>query len=74
MKRKYSLYEEMKDYYRKKKVYAIGLISVGIVGLVLPVIPGILLIGMGLALLSPKYGTELIVKAKNWFKSLLPEF
>lgn len=74
MKKKYSLYEEMKDFNRKKKLYVIGLISLGILGLVLPVIPGLLLIGMGLTLLSPKYGSELIVKAKTWFKSLLPQF
>lgn len=66
MKKKESLYEEIKTFQGQKKIYFIILIVVGLLGLVFPVIPGLLLIGLGLALMCPKYGDILLDKVRKW--------
>jgi len=58
--------EEMRDFKKKKVWLAVPLILVGILGLILPVIPGIALILFGVMLLFPKSGQ----KIKDWFRSL----
>lgn len=54
MGRKNSLYEEMKKFQEEKKFYIIILLSIGALGLVFPLIPGLLLIGSAVALIAPK--------------------
>ncbi len=71
MKKNSSLTDEIKQFQKEKKWYATALMSVGMLGLVLPVIPGLLLIAAGVALISPKYGNELFEKIKAWVKSLV---
>ena len=70
MKEKNSLYEEIKKFQKEKKIYFVILILVGLLGLIFPVIPGLFLIGLGIALISPKYGEALLNKTKQWLKSL----
>ncbi len=70
MKKKNSLYEEIKKFQKEKKIYFVILILVGLLGLIFPVIPGIFLIGLGIVLISPKYGEVLLNKIKQWLKSL----
>jgi len=74
MKKHNSLYEEMKKFRSEKKKYSIVLLTLGVIGLILPIIPGFLFIGLGLALLYPKQGTELLEKVKKWFKSIFSSF
>ena len=74
MEKKNSLYDEMKKFHSEKKIYIIALIIVGVLGLILPIIPGLLLIGVGIALISPKYGEALLEKIKRWFNSLIANF
>lgn len=74
MAKQNSLYEEIKRFQSEKKIYFVILILVGLLGLVFPVIPGLLLIGLGIALISPKHGTELMEKIKNRFKSIISGF
>jgi uncharacterized protein YqgC (DUF456 family) len=71
MEKKSSLYDEMKKFHSEKKNYIIALIILGVLGLMLPIIPGLLLIGLGIALISPKYGEALLEKIKKWFNSLV---
>lgn len=66
MKKKESLYEEIKKFQGQKKIYFVILIGVGLFGLVFPVIPGLLLIGLGIALISPRYGDILLAKVRKW--------
>ncbi|NOZ60589.1 MAG: hypothetical protein GXO74_02800 [Calditrichaeota bacterium] len=68
-KKQRSLYDEIKEFHKEKKKYVIALFFFGILGLILPVIPGILLLGMGVALLDQKRGEELIKKIKDWFRT-----
>jgi hypothetical protein len=74
MEKKNSLYDEMKKFQSEKKNYVIALIILGVLGLILPIIPGLLLIGSGIALISPKYGEALLEKIKKWFNSLAANF
>jgi uncharacterized protein YqgC (DUF456 family) len=71
MEKNSRLTEEIKQFQKEKKWYVTALMSVGMIGLVLPVIPGLLLIAAGASLISPKYGNELLKKIKNWVKSLV---
>lgn len=74
MAKQNSLLDEMKQFQSEKKIYVVVLILVGLLGLVLPVIPGLLFIGLGIALISPRHGTALFEKIKNWFKSTFSGF
>lgn len=74
MKNKKSLYDEMKKFQDEKKYYIIVLLVLGILGLIFPVIPGLLLIGMAIALISPKHGEIFLKKIKGWFNSIAANF
>jgi uncharacterized protein YqgC (DUF456 family) len=74
MKKKHSLYEEMQEFNKRKKLYAMILLVIGIFGLIFPVIPGLLFIGFAIALFSPQLASALVAKVKSWFKSLRLEF
>jgi len=74
MTKQNSLYEEMKQFQSEKKIYFLVLVLVGLLGLIVPVIPGLLLIGLGIALISPRHGTALLEKIKNWIRSFISGF
>ena len=74
MKKKTSLIDEMKKFREEKKYYIIALFALGILGLIFPIIPGLLLIGLGIVLISPKYGEALLEKIKQGFNSILVKF
>jgi uncharacterized protein YqgC (DUF456 family) len=63
MKKK--LIDEIKKFRKGKPFIAIPLIIIGILGLVLPIIPGILLIVTGLTFLYPSFFKERIWKKSN---------
>ncbi|MDZ7375821.1 MAG: hypothetical protein ONB13_04300 [candidate division KSB1 bacterium] len=65
IRRKNSLYEEMKRFQEEKKFYVIILLSVGVLGLVFPLIPGLLLIGLAVALMAPKSAEVLQQRIKR---------
>lgn len=71
---KKTLYDEMKKFQNEKKMYVIVLILLGCVGLILPVLPGLLLIGLGFVMISPYHGSVLLDKVKEklryWFTVL----
>ncbi len=58
------LWEEIVDFTKSKNKLAVVLIGLGILGLVLPIIPGILLIAVGVYLLKPEW----IEKVKEQFR------
>ena len=69
-----SLYTEMKQFQSEKKKYIVVLMLLGVLGLIFPVIPGLLFIGLGIALISPKHGEVFLAKIKDWLKSLTVNF
>jgi len=68
--KKRSLYVEMKQFQGEKKYYIIALFLLGIIGLIFPILPGLLLIGLGIALISPKHGDALLERMKKLLKSI----
>jgi uncharacterized membrane protein YbaN (DUF454 family) len=58
--------KDIREFGKRKVWLAVPLILVGILGLVLPIIPGIAFILLGVMLLFPKSGE----KIKEWFRSL----
>ncbi|MDZ7331604.1 MAG: hypothetical protein ONB31_06470 [candidate division KSB1 bacterium] len=55
----------MKRFQEEKKFYVIILLSVGVLGLVFPLIPGLLLIGLAVALMAPKSAEVLQQRIKR---------
>jgi hypothetical protein len=53
------LWEDILIFSKKKKRMAVGLILLGCLGLVLPVIPGIALIALGILYLKPEWYDKL---------------
>ena len=49
------LWQDIIEFSRNKTKLAITFIILGILGLVLPVIPGILLLGLGIFLIKPEW-------------------
>ena len=66
-----SLYDEMKEFQHEKKKYFIGLIILGFLGLLLPIIPGLALIGLGIVLIIPETGAQLMQRVKDGLKSFI---
>jgi hypothetical protein len=59
------LRREMRQFRKKKVFIAIPVILLGLLGLVLPVIPGLALIFVGVLLLFPKTGDQILSKFKK---------
>ena len=49
------LWEEIVDFTKSKNKLAVALIALGLIGLVLPILPGLLLIAVGIYLLKPEW-------------------
>ena len=58
------LWEEIVDFTKSKNKLAITLIAIGLLGLVLPILPGLLMIAVGVYLLKPEWAE----KVKELFK------
>ena len=58
------LWEEIVDFTKSKNKLAVALIALGLLGLVLPILPGLLLIFVGIYLLKPEW----VEKLKELFK------
>ncbi len=58
------LWEEIVDFTKSKNKLAAVLIGIGVLGLILPIIPGLLLIAVGIYLLKPEWAD----KVKELFK------
>lgn len=58
------LWQDIIEFSRNKTKLAISFIVLGILGLVLPVIPGILLLGLGVFLIKPDWYSPF----REWFE------
>lgn len=65
---KKTLVEEISDFRKAKKVLIPVLLTVGCLGLFLPVLPGLAFIFLGFVLLFPKQGNDLLNKIRKAFK------
>jgi len=59
------LADEIKEFRRTKKWLVPALFSLGLLGLVLPVVPGLLLIALALLLTFPSKGGKIVEKLKS---------
>jgi len=65
--KKPSLQEEISQFQKDKKRLIPGLLMLGIVGLVLPIIPGVALLSIGVSLLSPGHGGAILKRLHDKF-------
>ena len=58
------LWHDIIKFSRNKSKLAIGFIALGLLGLILPIIPGILLLGVGIFLIKPEWYETF----RRWFE------
>jgi len=63
-----NLREEIRQFQKRKTRFAVPIIVLGLLGLVLPVIPGLALLALGVMLLFPMQGRRLIERIRNYFR------
>ena len=68
--RKKDLVDEIKDFRKSKKKLIPVLIVLGILGLFLPILPGVALLFFGFLLIFPKEGEKLQKKIRSKFKNV----
>lgn len=61
------LFDEVKPFERSRCPVGVTLIAVGLVGLLVPILPGWALIFVGLLLLFPKSGKKVVKKIRSYF-------
>ena len=65
MENKKPLWEDIIAFTRSKNKVGVGLIILGLMGLLLPIIPGILLVVAGIIILKPEWYERLKKKIKS---------
>ena len=68
--RKKDLVDEIKDFKENKKKLIPVVIVLGILGLFLPLLPGVVLLFFGFLLIFPKEGENLLKKIRSQFKNV----
>ena len=64
------LVDEIKDFRQNKKKLIPVVIVLGILGLFLPILPGVALLFFGFLLIFPKEGEKLLKKVRSKFKNV----
>ena len=67
---KKDLVDEIKDFRQNKKKLIPVVIVLGILGLLLPILPGVALLFFGFLLIFPKEGDNLLNKIRSKFKNV----
>lgn len=65
--KKRSLQEEISQFQKDKKRLIPGLLMLGILGLIFPIIPGVALLCVGVLLLSPRHGEGILNRFRDKF-------
>ncbi len=68
-----NLREDIRRFRRRKAWYAVPLLILGIVGLVLPIMPGWILIFLAIFLLFPATGDKIIERLKRLKNRFFPK-
>ncbi len=61
-----SLVDEIKQFQKEKKFLFGILVVIGLFGLIFPVIPGLVLIVLGVSLINPRLAEQMKIKMKKW--------
>ena len=68
--RKKDLVDEIRDFQKNKKKLIPVLVVLGILGLFLPILPGVALLFFGFLLIFPREGENLLKKVRSKFKNI----
>jgi len=71
--KKSNLREDIRLFRKRKSWYGVPLLILGVVGLILPVMPGWILIFLGILLLFPATGDRIIEKLKRLRERIFPK-
>ncbi len=64
----FNLIDEIRSFRKTRVVVGVALLAIGFVGLILPIIPGIVMIGLGLWLLLPQKADRFLQSIKKRFQ------
>ena len=67
---KKNLVDEIRDFQKNKKKLIPVLVVLGILGLFLPILPGVALLFFGFLLIFPREGENLLKKIRSKFKNI----
>ncbi len=67
---KKDLVDEVRDFQKNKKKLIPVLVVLGILGLFLPILPGVALLFFGFLLIFPRKGENLLKKIRSKFKNI----
>jgi len=67
---KKDLVDEIRDFQKNKKKLIPVLVVLGILGLFLPILPGVALLFFGFLLIFPREGEKLLKKLRSKFKNI----
>ncbi|MCH6558946.1 hypothetical protein IIA28_17305 [candidate division KSB1 bacterium] len=67
---KKDLVDEIRDFQKNKKKLIPVLVVLGILGLFLPILPGVALLFFGFLLIFPREGENLLKKIRSKFKNI----
>ncbi len=67
---KKNLVDEVRDFQKNKKKLIPVLVVLGILGLFLPILPGVALLFFGFLLIFPREGENLLKKIRSKFKNI----
>ncbi len=67
---KKDLVDEVRDFQKNKKKLIPVLVVLGILGLFLPILPGVALLFFGFLLIFPREGENLLKKIRSKFKNI----
>ncbi len=67
---KKNLVDEIRDFQKNKKKLIPVLVVLGILGLFLPILPGVALLFFGFLLIFPREGENLLKKVRSKFKNI----
>ncbi len=67
---KKDLVDEIRDFQKNKKKLIPVLVVLGILGLFLPILPGVALLFFGFLLIFPREGENLLKKVRSKFKNI----
>ena len=68
---KKNLVDEIRDFQKNKRKLIPVVIVLGVVGLFLPVLPGVALLFFGFLLIFPRDGEKLLKKIRSKFKNVI---
>ena len=68
---KKTLRDEILNFNEKKYVFLIPLAIIGIIGLLIPIIPGLLILFLVFAIVAPDKANDTVRKVRDWIQTVI---